>query len=236
MIKSEVIELRNKVLEKLEPFYKEHGFKLVRKLANFKNMDSVVMWGESSIHIDSLTFRPRFKVENRKIGSVLAAIFPNVIGISITIVRSQSIDLIKEVSTENFESDFLITQSDGSKSYYYSVEMDSNLDPIIQDHVNFMIDFGFPFLDKLSSLKGINDYINCRVISGDRDYFGSEGRQFELKKYFDKREVLSGVVSAYLTKNPEIDERLERYRILFEGNDYILDDVEKIVQYFIHVT
>ena len=98
--------------------------------------------------------------------------------------------------------------------------------------MNFMEKVGFPFFDKLASLIGINDFINCRLMAGGRDHFKSEGQQVELKKFFDKREVLSGVVSAYLTNNPQIDEILERYRILFDGNNYIVEDVEKIAKYF----
>jgi len=71
---------------------------------------------------------------------------------------------------------------------------------------------------------------------GDNDYFKSKNQQASLKKFFDKREVLSGVTSAYLTNSPKKNVLLERYRILFEGNDYILSDVQKIEDHFTKIS
>lgn len=116
---------------------------------------------------------------------------------------------------------------------FYKVESRANFKNIVTDHMIFMEKVGFNFFKSLNTLQGVNDFINCRILNGGGDFFGSEDQQVVLKKFFDKREVLSGLISAYLTKNPEIDELLCRYRRLFEGNNYILDDVHKIEDYFI---
>lgn len=232
MNKSDKKNLTNKVLNKLESFYNTNGFSIVEGRAIYKRDDQFVFWGASSTHIDSLTFRPRFRIENKKIGNILTTLFPDQIGVNITLTREQSCEMLRELNIEDFISDYIITHDDGSKSYYYSIEKNMLLDPIVADHINFMDRVGLPFLDRLNSLKGINDYINCKLLNRDREYFMLEDHQEGLKKFFDKREVLSGVVSAYLTNNPEIDELLERYQILFEGNNYILKDVEKIREYF----
>lgn len=232
MKKSDKKNLTNKVLKQLYSFYDTNGFKVVKGRAIFKRDDQLVFLGASSTHIDSLTIRPRFRIENKIIGDVLTAIFPGQIGTKITLAREQSVEMLRELDVEDFASNYIITHNDGSKSYYYNIEKNTVLKPIVADHINFMEKVGLPFFDRLNSIEGISDYINCKLLDGDREYFRLNNQQEALKKFFDKREVLSGVVSAYLTNNSEIEELLERYEILFEGNNYILDDVMKINNYF----
>lgn len=232
MNKSNKNILTGKLLDQLSSFYNSNGFKVVKGRAIYKRDDQLVFWGASSTHIDSLTFRPRLRVENKKIGDVLTSIFPNRVGVSITLTREQSCEMLREFNIDDFVSNYIITHDDGSKSYYYNLEKNTPLEPVVADHINFMNIIGLPFFNMLNSIEGINDYINCKLLDGDREYFMLKDQQVHLKKFLDKREVLSGVTSAYLVDNPEIDELLYRYRILFEGNDYILDDVKKIEEYF----
>ena len=231
MNKSQKLALTEKVINTLAPLYAKEGFRLEKKKNNFIKGDFKVLWGVSSTHIDSVIFRPQLRVENGIIKKILKEVFPHSVG-HITTARSQSTKLLDEIGVDDFSSNFITKHDDGSISYYYDIENDANLEPIVEDHFCFMNKAGFQLFNNMSTMEGINDYINSRVLTGTRENFLSEDRQSELKIFFDKREVLSGVISAYMIKNPKIDQLLERYRILFEGNDYILEDIAKVEEYF----
>jgi hypothetical protein len=227
MNKSDKLQLINKILDKLYPFYFNNGFTHTKGVTGYQRNEFDVMWGASSTYIDSLTFRPWFRLQNKLCSDVLKQLFPTVIGIELTLTRSQSLDLTEEMNLENYKSKFI-----NSSSYYYSIEKDTPLEPIVEDHINFMNKVGLPFFEKVNSLEGINEFLNARILKGDMDYFCSAKRNRELKPFFAQREVLSGITSAYLINNPKIEELLNRYRLFFEGNNYVLEPMEKVVEYF----
>ena len=90
---------------------------------------------------------------------------------------------------EKYESGFL---------YAYHIDEETLLDPIINDHINYMKNVALPFFEKLETISGIDSFLNDRILLGDETFFQEKERQNLLKKYFEKREVLSGIVSAYL--------------------------------------
>jgi len=191
----------------------------------------MVYLGPSAEYIDSLVFRPGFRVHNINIGKVLKKLFPEQIGIEITMSRMQSPELITEMNISDFTSDYIYVSTHGS-SILYSIEKDTNLDPIVADHINFMNKVGLPFFTKVDSIEGINDFLNNRILKGDLAYFQSEERVKELKPYFAQREVLSGITSAFLLNSQFIEELLHRYRLFFSGNNYVLEPMEKVVEHF----
>lgn len=230
MNKLETLQVRTKILEILTPFYMDYGFKPIVKLANFKSNDKLVLWGESSNHIDSLVFRPQLWIENRNIKKILKTIFPSQIGF-MSVCRGQSIMLIEEMKIEDYSSDFIVKHSDGSRSYYYDIGLETDVRPIAEDHIGFMQKIGFPFFDKLSTLEGISDYFNYKILELNMDSELDDpwsSSTFTL----DKRDVLSAIISAYLMSLPETNLLVERYRILLQKNDFILKDLEKVVGYF----
>lgn len=231
MDKKDKQNLTNLLVSKLDEFYLINGFeRKIKGASRFENKELTVFWGATAEYSTSLVFRPWFRVINEKLSEILKKLFPNQIGIEFTIVRVQSPELIEELEIENYISNYIHKSAHGV-SYYYSIEKDTPLDPIVEDHINFMTNVGMPFLKKVNTLDGINEYINGRFLKGDLDYFGSEERKKELQPYFSQREVLSGITSAYLINNSDIDKLLNRYRIFFKGNNYVLEPMEKVVKY-----
>jgi hypothetical protein len=232
MIKIDKQNIINSICEKIEHFYKDNGFTLIQKGATrFERNDLIVTWSPFSEYIDSIVFMPNFIVKNVNVLKIIKLIFPEVIGIELTIVRVQSLELTEEMAFEDYESKFIYKDINGSV-YSYRIEKDTPLEQIVEDHINFMTKVGLPFFEKVDSLEGINDFLNGRILKGDMDYFCSEERVKELQPFFSQREVLSGVTCAYLIKNPKIEELLNRYQIFFEGNNYVLEPMEKVVEYF----
>ncbi|MFZ1788721.1 MAG: hypothetical protein WAT92_10440 [Saprospiraceae bacterium] len=233
MNKSDKLELTSNLLAKLDPYYSSKGFTRTKKITGYQKEESQVLWGPLSIHIDSLTFRPWFKFENKDCSNVFKLLFPNEIGVNTTLIRSQSLELCEELNVNNFKSEYMIENPHGI-SYYYSIEKSTILDPIIDDHINYMNMIGLVLFEKVNSLQGVNHFLNNSILSIDRDSFYSKAHMETFKKFIDKRDVLNGIVSAYLIKDPDLEEILERYKLLFNGNNYILNDVMKIEEYFIN--
>ena len=114
----------------------------------------------------------------------------------------------------------------------YKVESEPNISSIVEHHTAYMVKVGFIFFDNMSSIEGINGFINGRVLEGSELDFINHAKTPYIKDFFNKREILSGTIAAYLVSEPEIEKLLNRYRKLFEGNGYILNDLEKVVAYF----
>lgn len=214
-------ELKQGLYNSLYESYSGHSFKLQKTKGLFQKGEFTVHWGGPVVYSDSLHFQPKLSVNNKGVFRVLNNLFPQ--AKNLTIYKVQGSELAHEMG---------LSEDYNEEEIFYKVESSDDFKSIVADHMIFMEKVGFNFFKNLNTLSGINDFINCRVLNGERDYFRSEDQQVTLKKFFDKREVLSGIISAYLINNPEIDELLYRYRTLFEGNNYILDDVKKIEEYF----
>ncbi|OQD43420.1 hypothetical protein BUL40_06205 [Croceivirga radicis] len=224
-------EIKSKVTDALSDYYINQGFKLKKSTKEFLKGDFSVFWGESSKGVDSVVFRPSITLENKEISNIQSVIFPESLKNN-TIVRVLDLDFAEEFGVGDFESPFVDNHGLDGKSYYYRVAIDTNVEPIVSDHIRFMESIGLPFIEKLSSLEGIHEYINERVLKVDDALLKIDEKQKELKKGYGKREVLSGVVVSYLLKRGDTNLLLKRIKLLFEGNDYVLNDVRKIEEYF----
>ncbi|MCO5277387.1 MAG: hypothetical protein M9911_05310 [Saprospiraceae bacterium] len=231
MNKHKKADLLKVIIEKLEPFYKLYNFKFQEKRVYFYKDEWLCFWGPASEHIDSLTFRPWFRLTNKKIKTILQLLFPDEIGGEITIVRHQSPEMLIELGIVGYQSNYIEKYESGCL-YAYHIDEETLLDPIINDHINYMKNVALPFFEKLETISGIDSFLNDRILLGDETFFQEKERQNLLKKYFEKREVLSGIVSAYLVSNPHLEELIHRYHLLWEGNRFILDDFEKVLNYF----
>lgn len=231
MKKTDEKSIREKIHMSITDFYEENGYILKKVTSTFVNNGFFIEWGPTSKYYSSLVFRPWFRIETVEIKEILKNLFPNEFSFN-TIIRTQSSEFANEMGIKDFDYSLFNYRDENGTSYYYDICIETDLQPIIDDHINFMEKVGFPFFEKMSTLEGIDDYINGRVLDGDKEYFQSEERQKEVKKFFDKREVLSGIIAAQLIKNPRLNELIERYKIMFERNNYILDDVNKVLEYF----
>ena len=222
-------ELRRKVHKELSLYYIQHGFDLDKKKGLFIKGVFNVLWGVSAKYSTCIYFRPSFSINNVNINKVLSEIFPE--QKNLTIYKVQGRDLAREFNCNDYDylGDKLYDIDQGAS---YKVDEKSDIRQIVTDHIQYMEKVGFSFFDQLSSVEGINNFINNRIIEVDQEIFDSLSYRKKLEGFFDKREVLSGVVSAFLINNQEIQLLLVRYRDLFQDNDYILADVEKIVHYF----
>ncbi|HLO56846.1 MAG TPA: hypothetical protein VK169_21295 [Saprospiraceae bacterium] len=228
-------------LKYFEPYYLSKGYARSKKVSSFFNDGCDVFLGPDAIHPGSISLRPKFKVTNIDIQNILEKVFPTEIGLC-TYYRVQGMefafecdiydDKITYSSFNNIMPEYTKPDILSIGNYYYSIEEDTDLSPILEDHKYFMEKVTFPLFDKMSTTEGIDSYLNDRIMEGDMDYFMSENRQLILKKINQRREILSGIIAAKLVNNPYFDSLLLRIKTMWQGNNYILDDVDKLIFHF----
>ncbi|MEZ4885834.1 MAG: hypothetical protein R3E32_13965 [Chitinophagales bacterium] len=224
--------LRGKVISKLYPYYEEKGFIFKKTIANFVKNDFWVLWGEASTHIDSLVFRPQLWVFNESIKSIMIKVFNNKNQLNSVIHRGQSNEFAQEMGIKKFKNSRYNYKSEGGESYFYNIEMETNLSPIIADHIDFMDKVGIPFFEKNNTLKGIDEYLNNRILKLPWEILKENNLSNLLVHPLHKREVLSGIIAAHLIENPRLKELTDKYIYIFNENNYILDDLKKILLFF----
>jgi antitoxin component of RelBE/YafQ-DinJ toxin-antitoxin module len=184
--------------------------------------------------------RPQFKIENERIKEI----FIDALGTKespLTILRVQNMEFAFECGVHDDKITYspfnsLKPNEDSinilsSGNYRYMIEEDTDLVPILTDHQYYMEKVTFPFFEKMSTLEGIDSFFNDVITEGDLPFFYSEYNQKFLQKIRRKREILIGVIAAKLNKRKNYEELLHRIKLLWEGNDYILNDFHKLVDY-----
>ncbi|MCD6069318.1 MAG: hypothetical protein K0S33_4144 [Bacteroidetes bacterium] len=228
MNKADLTKIKSDMATELAKYYSPLEYSFDKKTFSFIKNEYRVFWGSSSTYPDSIVFRPQIWAKNFRIEQVLKDLFPADLSYE-TIGKSQN-DLVKE--TGNYTSVYMIYHEGGGTSYQYDVEKDTDLRPIVEDHKHFMDQLGFPFFEKLKNVEGISGYINDRVLQADDAEFNTEETINRLKSFFYRPQALSGIISAHLAKSEQLEKLISRYRILFAGNDFILNDVEKVISHF----
>lgn len=213
----------SKVHTLLDSFYQRNGFEYQSVPFSYKKNGLFVFWGASADYPDWSSFSPRFRVENNQTNALLKEVFPNQVAY-ITSLRVQS--------AESFAHEFGVSDFDNSPYnhcnktciYFYKIGLDTDLDPIVQDHINFMEKVTFPYFKKLSTIGGINEYFNNRLLNLSEEDLTKESTM----RSFQKEEVLSAIVAAHLETDTRFDEICSKYKQLYNSIPFYLDDINKL--------
>ena len=211
--------LRAKVHQALLPFYESQGFKLNKTNGVFEKEGFRVSWGISSKYIDCIYFNPKLSVLTQKIEDTLESIF-NDASFGLTIVRLAGYRLAQEFGVHEY--DYLgDNEDDVDNGTTYKVDQETDLTKIVEDHVNYMEKVGLPFFEKVSTTQGVYDYLSGLLFNNNN-----------VRKIIGKREVLSCVAAGYLLNHPNIEDLLLRIMNIYNGNTYVIEDVQKVKEYF----
>jgi hypothetical protein len=216
--------LRRKVHDSLKPFYDSKGFTINKTNGVFIKNGFEISWGVKAKNVDSIYFNPSFRIYNQKIKRVLELIFGPETD-DITLSRLAGCTLAQEFGVHEY--DYLgDNEQNIDHGTTYRVDETTDLDKLVADHVNYMEKVGLPFFEKVSTLEGIHDFINGKIMQAADDQFE------DIKRVYGKRDVLSGVTVSYLLNKLDTESLIQKYIHLFEGSTYIFDDVQKIKEYF----
>jgi len=222
-----------------EPYYLDKEYIKSKKLSSFSNNGFEVFLGPDATHPGSITLRPKFVLINIEIQNILKEVFPSEIGLC-TFYRVQDMDFAFECevyddkithSPYNLFGTGSMFTGGGGGSYYYSIEEDTDLAPILEDHKYFMEKVTFPLFDKMSTLEGIDNFYNGRILEGDMEYFMSVKRQMFLTKVNKNRDAFSGLIAAKINNKPYYDELINRYKAMYHYADYFLGQLEMLTKY-----
>ena len=223
MKKEAIQEIRTQLINNLyNSFYKKNNYNLNKEIALFYKETSEVSWRVRSKFEDFINFQPIFIVYEKNISKILEKIFPTRSGrISL---RSQGIQFARELNVFDFDKREFAVVLNGDyeySTYVYKIFLDTDLRPIVEDHIEFMEKVTFQYFKKLSTIKGISDYFNNRLLNLSDEDFQNE----KIQDSFQKEEVLSSIIASYLEKEERLNLVIEKYKKLYSNNDWYLKDI-----------
>lgn len=206
--------------------YKTLQWKLDQVKGCFTKGEFEISCRPTAEYYNELVFQPMFTVKNEIIATILNQIFPDS-ALYNQVGWAQSKEMAQLMGIE-WKSPYI----DEYGNYQYKIYEDTDLIPIVNDHFLYMEQVGFPFFENFSSIEKIDTYINSKILKYTFQEFENEDTQKVLLKFFyGKRETFVGITSAYLVNNPSKNSLIERFRYLHNGNNYVLEDFEKLINH-----
>ncbi|OBX25221.1 hypothetical protein A9996_10845 [Gelidibacter algens] len=124
----------------------------------------------------------------------------------------------------DFDCSIFVDLSDNGieySNYSYKIGIDTDLQPIIKDHIQFMEKVTFPYFEKLSTVKGISDYFNNRLLA----LTDEELKDRKVMKSFQKEEVLCAIIASYLENEERLTEVIDTYKKLYSTSEFYFNDI-----------
>lgn len=233
-------EVNKKFFEFIKEFYyNQLGYKAEASLNRFTKNNYYVFFSISK-YPGSISVRPEFIIENIEIKKIITEAF-DFKESSLTYMRTQGMFMAFEcgvfddkITYSHYNSlmpDDTSPNILSTGNYRYMIEEDTDLTPILEDHKYFMENVTIPLFDKMSTLEGIDSFLNDRILEGDMDYFMSENRQMFLKRVNKNREAYSGLIASKINNKPYYDELINRYKAMYHYADYFLGQLEMLTTY-----
>ncbi len=229
----------NRLQKHLTPYFNEKGFVLSKKLFLYAKNEFEVFWGSRTDFESWLTFRPKYIVENERIIKILKKVFPDEVSYY-TSLRVQSTRFAHEFGVYDFDDSPFNHSSGKISTYGYRICLEEedagmlegtpiiyNVAPIIKDHIAFLEKVAFVYFEILSTVKGINEYFNNRVLTLSEEELQSE----TVQDSFQKEEVLSAIIAAYLEKDSRYTSIVAQYKKLYAKNNWYLKDINLLADW-----
>ena len=229
MNKEDRVALDKKIQKKLNPFFTEQGFQLDAKLFRYQKNNVFVFWSARAEFEDWLSYEPWFKIVNDHINKVFKKVFPERISYFSSVRMQNTVAFAHEFNIHDFNGRPYDIGIGTVRFYKYKIHLDTNLNPIIKDHIEFMEKVTFLYFEKLNTVRGISEYFNKKLL----DLTEKELRNERVQDRFQKEEVLSAIIAAYLEKEKGLYQIIERYEKLYSKNDWYLNDIIQLKNWII---
>lgn len=197
-------------------YYIRDKFQFEKPILRYGNSDFQIRLGQTSEYHNDIHFQIKLFIINSNIIVIKKEIFP--LDAPIVIYKLQ--ENIKDV-------DYFGYQQSVSGWSLYGVE---DCKRMYDDHVQFMEQVGHAFLNRYSSLEGIHQFLNLKYLNefdpdGDIDHYR------KIKSFFGEREILSGLIAAYLINFEDIERLIYQYKLLYKHKN-MDEKLDKVVDYF----
>ena len=193
-------EIVNKLGELFKEYYPPDRYERDPALLRFSNKETKITIGLEY----ELPYELRFKISlvklNPSISRIKEIIFPEIPTGFVLLKLQEAVDNIEEFG-------YL------KKVRYWDITGVNDCDRIYTDHVNFMNNIGNEFLNRYSTLEGIHNNLNIKFIN-EFDPNGDMAHYQKGKSFFGDREMLSGLIAAYLVDYDDIDNLIHLYKKL----------------------
>lgn len=225
MTKEQATNLSAPLYEGLQKYYTEKGYTLDSTIKTFEQNGKKISWSIRVNKSDWIHFSPSLSFFNPEINTILKKVFPKEYIIST--LRSQGSFLVKVAKEDNPNLDDS-TFANYPSQMYYKLDIDGSRDiqKILGNHFSFMEKVGFPYLSNFDSFHSMNIYLNKRIRNFSKEK--NQASKKDLQRFYDRREMLSGLVAAHLDNAEDFSEVYQGYYSLFSDNEYVLKSLEDL--------
>lgn len=211
-------ELKNEIYDRLEDlfsmYYKRDKFQFEKPILRFSNSGFSIQLSQKSEYHDNINFQIPIIVMNNKISQIKELIEVSPI---VFMKLQEKVEKLDDFAYQAFYMAWTLYGVEDCKRMY-------------DDHVQFMEQVGHAFLNRYSSLEGIHQFLNLKYLNefdpdGDIDHYR------KIKSFFGEREILSGLIAAYLINFEDIERLIYQYKLLYKHKN-MDEKLDKVVDYF----
>ena len=208
--------LLNEVSSQFIPFYHSLGFVFDRRIMEFKKNEQIVLLEPEAEYEAKIIFAISLSTQHEEIRLIKDKIFP---------------EIPSSLTTYKLQENVLDITRFGYKQFYkgWSISNSSDIIAMFKEHKLFMENCGFKFLTRFSNLNSIHENLNLKVLNNCNELKNTTKN--ELKGYIGEREILSGLITAFLIDFDGINRLIECYKNLYQSNN-MNTLIDKVSNYF----
>lgn len=192
----------------LSGIYSHKGYSVQKDYTGFfiqsnENEQKIIL-GPTSEYSSSIVYRPSFNSLNKEVHQVKSRVFGKDSDyLGYTILTSQGSQLAEHYGVSGYE-DWTM----------YDIKEESDIQPMVDHHKEFMNKVGWQFLEQIQSIEGIHNYLNTSFINIVADSLSQEEKT-RLVRHNGVDWMVNGLVAAWLLKDINFNQLVEKYRDIY---------------------
>ena len=198
----------NQIKEQLIECYKQKGFIAQPDYTGFfvenDSYRQKVLLGPTGEYSSSVVYEPSFNIFNFEIQTLKGKVFGKESRFrNFTIKASQGEKLAKSYDVTDYEGWTM-----------YDIKGESDIQPMIEHHKEFMEKVGWQFLEQTQTIEGIHSYLNTPFVNIDTGSLSQE-EQTRLVRHNGADWMVNGLVAAWLLKDKNFQQLVDNYRAIY---------------------
>lgn len=196
------------IRDSLISYYSQHSFDVEQDFTGFSECTKLskqsVFLGATREYSSSIVYTPSFDIFNFEIQNTKEKVFGEESRFrNFTIKASQG---------EKMAQIYRVTDYDGWSKY--DIKEESDIQPMIEHHKEFMEKVGWQFLEQTQTIEGVHNFLNTPFVDIDTDGLSQEEKT-RLVRHNGADWMVNGLVAAWLMKDENFQQLVDNYRAIY---------------------
>jgi len=218
-------KIRIMLVEELRLYYEEKCFfqknKDVSKFVKeYLNREDAIFLNQSSIRMHDINFNPKLYVVHHEMNKIKKRIIENEYFEKEGFYSPAILTGIRGASTKMGNEKF-------NKTNRFSIRIESEIEVEAQKHIQYMETVGFPFLEKVSTIEGIDWYYNDSFYDLDVKILTPFEKNQKIRGWLENK-LINGLIAGKLAQPEKFEQLVSVYRNLFY-QDWQQEFINKII-------